>query len=97
MQNSAPRTFFSSDFSNLVNEIIRSGNMNQLPASEIFELGQVESNHRNICGKCSICLIDFGQILSDLRQIPNCGHVFHCQCIRGWLRESRSCPLCRGS
>ena len=45
---------------------------------------------------CSICLGDF----SDnewLRELPDCGHLFHRKCIDMWLRMNSSCPLCRTS
>ena len=41
--------------------------------------------------KCVICLEPYRSPVSDLR----CGHVFCCQCIQSWLKQRRSCPLCR--
>ncbi|RNA21905.1 E3 ubiquitin-ligase RNF181-like [Brachionus plicatilis] len=49
------------------------------------------------CGhKCPICLIAFeeeGQTRAV--KIPNCGHIFHCDCILKWFEKTSSCPLCR--
>ncbi|KAK4279483.1 hypothetical protein QN277_011259 [Acacia crassicarpa] len=45
---------------------------------------------------CTICLGDF----SDgewLRELPDCGHLFHRKCVDMWLRMNSSCPLCRTS
>ncbi|KAG9155398.1 hypothetical protein Leryth_017928 [Lithospermum erythrorhizon] len=44
---------------------------------------------------CPICLeefLDYGT--SSLGCMP-CNHIFHQQCIVGWLRKSHYCPLCR--
>jgi hypothetical protein len=51
-------------------------------------------------GECGICLNDFDP-LQDYCKI-NCGHVFHCNCIRPWLnsfnsanQQNDTCPKCR--
>jgi len=49
---------------------------------------------------CSICLDNFDaeQKISETPcgQGPgHAGHAFHTECLRGWLRCSRTCPLCR--
>ncbi|KAI4348864.1 hypothetical protein L6164_009533 [Bauhinia variegata] len=45
---------------------------------------------------CSICLRDYKNT-DMLRQLPDCGHLFHIKCIDPWLRLNPSCPLCRTS
>ncbi|KAF7820451.1 RING-H2 finger protein ATL70-like [Senna tora] len=43
---------------------------------------------------CSICLDDYNE--SDvLRKLPDCGHLYHLECIDSWLKSHRTCPLCR--
>ncbi|CAI9268219.1 unnamed protein product [Lactuca saligna] len=43
---------------------------------------------------CSICLADYkGKDL--LRQLPDCGHLFHVKCVDPWLRLNPTCPNCR--
>lgn len=45
---------------------------------------------------CSICLADYkGKDL--VRQLPDCGHVFHVKCVDPWLRLNATCPNCRTS
>ncbi|TMX00891.1 hypothetical protein EJD97_025741 [Solanum chilense] len=45
---------------------------------------------------CSICLGDYKN--SDmLRQLPDCGHLFHLKCVDPWLRLHPTCPICRTS
>ncbi|KAM3357426.1 RING-H2 finger protein ATL70 [Capsicum galapagoense] len=45
---------------------------------------------------CSICLADYKN--SDmLRQLPDCGHLFHLKCVDPWLRLHPTCPICRTS
>ncbi|KAJ0793655.1 putative transcription factor C2H2 family [Helianthus annuus] len=45
---------------------------------------------------CSICLADYkGKDL--LRELPDCGHLFHVKCVDPWLRLNPTCPNCRTS
>ncbi|KAG6538151.1 hypothetical protein ZIOFF_003262 [Zingiber officinale] len=44
---------------------------------------------------CSICLEDFGTATPVLA-MP-CSHLFHVACLKKWLEQSCSCPLCRFS
>ncbi|XP_047948472.1 RING-H2 finger protein ATL16-like isoform X2 [Salvia hispanica] len=46
--------------------------------------------------ECAVCLNEFQQG-EKLRQIPNCCHVFHIDCIDIWLQNNANCPLCRTS
>lgn len=44
--------------------------------------------------QCGICLLN----LEDGRhtyQLPECGHVFHTNCILPWFRINKGCPYCR--
>ncbi|KAL5499734.1 hypothetical protein EMCRGX_G011193 [Ephydatia muelleri] len=41
---------------------------------------------------CIICYEEMGPF--DTTRL-NCGHFFHTDCIRSWLREQRTCPTCR--
>ncbi|CAK9005204.1 unnamed protein product [Durusdinium trenchii] len=43
--------------------------------------------------KCSICLDDFQPGFRATRML--CSHLFCNNCIREWLREANSCPVCR--
>eukprot|EP00658_Telonema_sp_P-2_P002801 TRINITY_DN11036_c0_g1_i1.p1 TRINITY_DN11036_c0_g1~~TRINITY_DN11036_c0_g1_i1.p1 ORF type:complete len:344 (+),score=62.39 TRINITY_DN11036_c0_g1_i1:28-1032(+) len=43
---------------------------------------------------CSICLNDFAQEDHDLLQMP-CGHHFHQDCLKPWLAQRNTCPVCR--
>jgi len=44
--------------------------------------------------RCSICICEF-QAGDALEQLPGCGHLFHGDCIREWLRRYAVCPNCR--
>ncbi|XP_059317531.1 RING-H2 finger protein ATL1-like [Lycium ferocissimum] len=46
--------------------------------------------------ECAVCLNEF-QENEKLRVIPNCGHIFHIDCIDVWLQNNANCPLCRNS
>lgn len=42
--------------------------------------------------ECCICMETFGR---GTIVETSCKHVFHKQCCREWLRQARSCPVCR--
>lgn len=46
---------------------------------------------------CPICMEDFEEVVSACRQIvlTPCFHVFHENCLRGWVVRRRECPSCR--
>lgn len=44
--------------------------------------------------ECAICLTEFTKD-ELLRELPNCRHVFHMECVDMWFGSHSSCPLCR--
>ncbi|TQE06127.1 hypothetical protein C1H46_008192 [Malus baccata] len=44
--------------------------------------------------ECAICLGEFAEG-HEIRVLPQCGHVFHVECIDTWLGSHSSCPSCR--
>lgn len=45
---------------------------------------------------CSICQENYIQN-DETREIDNCEHTFHRNCIDEWFRTHNNCPVCRGS
>ena len=45
------------------------------------------------CKQCSICL-EHPVKGDNIREMP-CGHIFHIDCIDGWLYNNTACPNCR--
>jgi E3 ubiquitin-protein ligase ATL41 len=43
---------------------------------------------------CAVCLSELADG-DKVRELPNCGHVFHVECVDAWLRARTTCPLCR--
>lgn len=41
--------------------------------------------------ECSICL----NIMNNCNINLSCGHTFHEKCIRKWLHNNPTCPMCR--
>ena len=42
---------------------------------------------------CTICLNDYEK--GDMvKEIPNCGHIFHSECLNEWLLRRFKCPNC---
>merc|ERR1712070_17554 len=47
------------------------------------------------CGEtCSVCYEPVGEGTREARKLP-CGHSLHRECLDGWLKENRTCPVCR--
>ena len=60
---------------------------------KIKEISLNVYNQKNIEKKnCIICLnnIEFKD-----RHYLHCGHCFHCNCVKIWLKSKESCPICR--
>merc|ERR1712013_846287 len=50
-----------------------------------------QSSHDRECPICYEPLFDIGGVIAKAA----CGHRFHRDCILEWLRNHRTCPLCR--
>lgn len=44
---------------------------------------------------CGICLENDNH--QEISQIEKCGHCFHTNCVKRWLVQNNSCPICRGN
>ncbi|KAK7685402.1 hypothetical protein QCA50_011265 [Cerrena zonata] len=44
--------------------------------------------------KCGICLSQFRE-KQEAGLLPMCQHAFHDRCLRRWLAQNRTCPMCR--
>ncbi|KAL8047439.1 hypothetical protein ABFX02_07G000700 [Erythranthe guttata] len=44
--------------------------------------------------RCCVCLGEF-EVKEELLQVGTCNHIFHIDCIRHWLHNNSTCPLCR--
>ncbi|KAL5198505.1 hypothetical protein ABZP36_002017 [Zizania latifolia] len=66
-----------------------------LPAVVYGEAGKAETGATTqTC--CPVCLENYSD--SDvLRVLPDCGHLFHRECVDLWLRQRPTCPVCRTS
>jgi hypothetical protein len=62
----------------------------------VYGVARKEARDKNgtTCTCCSICLDNYGD--GDvLRMLPECGHLFHRECVDPWLRHHPTCPVCR--
>ncbi|KAF4358320.1 hypothetical protein F8388_014590 [Cannabis sativa] len=55
-------------------------------------IGINETDETHNCGVCMSRLLDHEKMRIF---IPKCDHVFHADCIDNWLKNHRTCPLCR--
>jgi hypothetical protein len=58
-----------------------------------FEHREVASADVQKETKCSICLEQFAKG-EKVCELP-CKHIFHDACVRKWLQQKASCPVCR--
>ena len=42
---------------------------------------------------CSVCITDL-ELGTKSLFLP-CGHIFHGECIKPWLKDNNTCPVCR--
>ena len=57
----------------------------------IWEVRENKKNNNN--NNCVICLYEF-QIGDKIAALP-CLHIFHFDCIKNWLKNELSCPVCK--
>lgn len=64
-----------------------------LSAEELSALHTFCAEKENMATDCHICLegVDFGAKVVLLK----CGHLYHQNCIHTWLKQKRTCPICR--
>ncbi|XP_030941639.1 putative RING-H2 finger protein ATL71 [Quercus lobata] len=53
------------------------------------KLHKDKANSTTSC--CSICLADYKDT-DVLRDLPDCGHLFHLECVDSWLKLHATCP-----
>ena len=63
--------------------------INSLPTKQITEADKGEDGKAS----CSICMEEV-PVGTTVTNMP-CGHWFHFECIKAWLEENGTCPLCR--
>ena len=63
--------------------------LNLIPNSKIIENNKSNENKE----KCMICLSHFKK--GDKESTLPCLHMFHSNCIKKWMFEKSSCPICK--
>lgn len=58
---------------------------------ESYELGRCEFTKP--AAQCAICLEGFDG--GRNRALTYCRHIYHEDCLKGWLRDHIRCPMCR--
>ena len=72
------------DYDGLDEDIIQS-----YPISKIKDINKLDEEKK----KCLICLDNFKN--NDDSIILPCIHIFHAECIKKWLKNKNSCPICK--
>ena len=63
--------------------------INNYPTSKIKNINDLSENKK----KCLICLDEFKNGQKSI--ILPCIHIFHCECIKKWMKKENFCPLCK--
>uniref|UniRef100_A0A0D9WQY5 RING-type E3 ubiquitin transferase n=1 Tax=Leersia perrieri TaxID=77586 RepID=A0A0D9WQY5_9ORYZ len=65
-----------------------------LPPAYAYVGSSDDGKHGGGGRECAVCLgaVRDGEMV---RRLPACEHVYHGECIDGWLAAHRTCPLCR--
>jgi len=62
-------------------------------SEEEFEYLYDYTIYRDTDEKCSICMENFKENNSVIKL--DCGHIFHKSCLKTWLYNHKTCPVCR--
>ncbi|KAK9716093.1 hypothetical protein RND81_06G210900 [Saponaria officinalis] len=67
--------------------------------SELEKSKKVENGGKKGSSTQNSCTVCLGEYKGSemVRELGECGHVFHVECVDSWLRLSPTCPLCRTS
>eukprot|EP00668_Euglena_longa_P032610 GGOE01041998.1.p1 GENE.GGOE01041998.1~~GGOE01041998.1.p1 ORF type:complete len:451 (-),score=58.01 GGOE01041998.1:390-1598(-) len=75
----------------------REGPSTGLPRSQLDRLTSLrrvtDCDIKNTVGQCTICLSEYERG-EEARTLP-CWHFYHKECIDRWLKEHRTCPICK--
>ena len=63
--------------------------INNYPISKIKDINKLSEDKK----RCTICLEDFKN--NDDTIILPCIHIFHEECIKNWMKQNDSCPICK--
>ncbi|KAL7647406.1 UNVERIFIED_CONTAM: hypothetical protein RMT77_001002 [Armadillidium vulgare] len=61
-------------------------------SAELLEEISEFSYQSNFDQKCEICL---ESVFYTKTSLLTCGHLYHSSCIKKWLKQAKSCPICR--
>ncbi|KAJ7948398.1 RING-H2 finger protein [Quillaja saponaria] len=65
-----------------------------IEALPTFLFKKQNNNSQDDMIECAVCL----SVLENeemVRELPNCKHIFHVDCIDKWLESQSTCPICR--
>ena len=63
--------------------------LDNMEISKIKDVDKLDADKK----KCTICLEDY--VNGDNSIALPCIHIFHANCIKTWLKENNSCPICK--
>ncbi|KAI3926126.1 hypothetical protein MKW98_028262 [Papaver atlanticum] len=67
----------------------------KLPVIKFGEFREKSMSCNDEIVTCTVCLKHV-KIMDEIRELPNCCHVFHKECLDMWIDQYHfTCPLCR--
>jgi E3 ubiquitin-protein ligase synoviolin len=64
-------------------------------ATRHLEANFPDASPSDIDAAHNVCCICREELQQNAKKLPNCGHVMHLRCLRGWLEHQQRCPICR--
>ncbi|CAL1373631.1 unnamed protein product [Linum trigynum] len=77
-----------------LSDVCEVGLLKEKLMSQKLQVVSFDEELRSKESQCCVCLVDF-EMKEELLQISSCKHVFHMDCIRHWLLNNSTCPICR--
>lgn len=79
----------------IVNFISKLSPLSFIDGTLIDSVGNIVKNLDKYDDKCMICLTDYGESSNEKIIKLNCGHHFHEECNKAWLKDHITCPYCK--
>tara|TARA_B110000908_G_C10266101_1_gene464107 strand:- start:4478 stop:4912 length:435 start_codon:yes stop_codon:yes gene_type:complete len=89
------RMIYQGELDNTLNESMDTAEPSKVPADHAYidQIKTITLSDNQLKSDCSICYDNFQKELKGC-QLP-CGHIYHEDCIKKWLKIDHVCPTCR--
>jgi hypothetical protein len=82
---------------NNVNNIDNKDNTDNTDMINLCSYSELDESVKNNIDNNDNCSICFEKLTDDILGVTKCNHIYHHNCIKQWLINNKTCPLCRTS